>query len=78
MYILIISFINIIFSFFPTFFLLVEWQNGSFRPHLPVSFVEKELAFEDTAGCVAFLTESGVTMSLDQANIDCKQSMTVL
>ncbi|XP_071960157.1 leukocyte receptor cluster member 8 homolog [Antedon mediterranea] len=50
----------------------------SYRPHLPVSFVEKELAFEDTAACVAFLTELSVTMTPDQSSIDCKQSMSVL
>lgn len=51
----------------------------SFRPVLPVSFLQAELAFEGEAACRAFLEPLGLAYSgPDNASIDCRLSLAQL
>ncbi|XP_068097315.1 leukocyte receptor cluster member 8 [Hyperolius riggenbachi] len=51
----------------------------TFRPVLPVSYIQSELAFESEEECQSFLASlSLVYAGNDDSKIDCKQSLTVL
>ncbi|KAM4015922.1 leukocyte receptor cluster member 8 isoform 2-T2 [Anomaloglossus baeobatrachus] len=51
----------------------------TFRPVLPVSYVQSELAFESEEECQSFLASLSLTYSgNDSSKIDCKQSLAVL
>ncbi|XP_030053762.1 leukocyte receptor cluster member 8 isoform X2 [Microcaecilia unicolor] len=50
----------------------------TFRPALPVSYVQSELAFESEEECQSFLAPLSLTYSEDASKIDCKQSLAVL
>ncbi|XP_039535312.1 leukocyte receptor cluster member 8 homolog [Pimephales promelas] len=51
----------------------------TFRPFVPVEYVQSSLAFPDLDSCLAFLTGLGVTFTpSDPSKIDCKVSSTCL
>nr|XP_033816587.1 leukocyte receptor cluster member 8 isoform X2 [Geotrypetes seraphini] len=50
----------------------------TFRPALPVSYVQSELAFESEEECQSFLAALSLTYSDNASKIDCKQSLAVL
>ncbi|XP_029441092.1 leukocyte receptor cluster member 8 isoform X2 [Rhinatrema bivittatum] len=50
----------------------------TFRPALPVSYVQSELAFASEEECQSFLAALSLTYSDDASRIDCKQSLAVL
>lgn len=51
----------------------------SFRPVLPVSYLQAELAFEGEAACRAFLEPLGLAYSgPDNTSIDCRLSLAQL
>ncbi|XP_077115741.1 leukocyte receptor cluster member 8 [Ranitomeya variabilis] len=51
----------------------------TFRPVLPVSYVQSELAFESEEECQSFLASLSLTYAgNDTSKIDCKQSLAVL
>ncbi|XP_034615383.1 LOW QUALITY PROTEIN: leukocyte receptor cluster member 8-like [Trachemys scripta elegans] len=51
----------------------------TFRPVLPISYVQSELAFEAAEECQLFLAAlSLVYMGIDATKIDCRQSLAVL
>lgn len=51
----------------------------SFRPALPVSYLQAELAFEGEAACRAFLEPLGLAYSgPDNTSIDCRLSLAQL
>lgn len=51
----------------------------SFRPALPVSYLQAELAFEGEAACRAFLEPLGLAYAgPDHASIDCRRSLAQL
>lgn len=51
----------------------------SFRPALPVSYLQAELAFEGEAACRAFLEPLGLAYTgPDNASIDCRLSLAQL
>lgn len=51
----------------------------SFRPALPISYLQAELAFEGEAACRAFLEPLGLAyLGLDNASIDCRLSLAQL
>uniref|UniRef100_UPI00358F49F6 leukocyte receptor cluster member 8 isoform X2 n=1 Tax=Myxine glutinosa TaxID=7769 RepID=UPI00358F49F6 len=57
----------------------VKAMIKSYRPALPVQYVQSELAFGNEDECRAFLDGLSVSyMSNDQGKIDCKQSLSVL
>lgn len=45
-----------------------------YRPVMPVSLVERELAFKDSTECLKFLGQLGVVLSDDREKVDCKLS----
>lgn len=53
-------------------------DNSSYRPFLPVAFVQSELAFADEATCQEFLKGLGLILNADNTKVDCKQSQAVL
>ena len=53
-------------------------DNSSYRPLLPVAFVQSELAFVDEVSCREFLKGLGLIFTADNAKLDCKQSQAVL
>uniref|UniRef100_A0A8C3S6N8 Uncharacterized protein n=1 Tax=Chelydra serpentina TaxID=8475 RepID=A0A8C3S6N8_CHESE len=54
-------------------------EGWDFRPVLPVSYVQSELAFEAEEECQLFLAAlSLVYMGTDATKIDCRQSLAVL
>lgn len=64
---------------FPSPFIHVSSCLHSFRPALPVSFVQGELAFEGEAACRAFLAPLGLGyMGPDNTSIDCRLSVAQL
>lgn len=51
----------------------------SFRPALPVSYLQAELAFEGEAACRAFLEPLGLAYTgPDNSSIDCRLSLAQL
>ncbi|XP_028395086.1 leukocyte receptor cluster member 8 homolog [Dendronephthya gigantea] len=50
----------------------------SYRPLLPVAFVQSELAFADEATCQEFLKGLGLILNADNTKLDCKLSQAVL
>ncbi|KAG8567929.1 hypothetical protein GDO81_013835 [Engystomops pustulosus] len=51
----------------------------TFRPVLPVSYVQSELAFESEEECQSFLASLSIVFAgTDASKIDCKQSVAVL
>uniref|UniRef100_A0A8C4NNV7 Leukocyte receptor cluster member 8 n=1 Tax=Eptatretus burgeri TaxID=7764 RepID=A0A8C4NNV7_EPTBU len=57
----------------------VKAMIKSYRPALPVQYVQSELAFGNEDECRAFLDGLSVSyVSNDQGKIDCKQSLSVL
>lgn len=51
----------------------------SFRPALPVSYLQAELAFEGEAACRAFLEPLGLAYTgPDNTSIDCRLSLAQL
>lgn len=51
----------------------------SFRPALPVSYLQAELAFEGEAACRAFLEPLGLAYTgPDSTSIDCRLSLAQL
>lgn len=51
----------------------------SFRPALPVSYLQAELGFEGEAACQAFLEPLGLAYTgLDNSSIDCRLSLAQL
>lgn len=51
----------------------------SFRPALPISYLQAELAFEGEAACRAFLEPLGLAYTgPDNASIDCRLSLAQL
>jgi len=46
----------------------------SYRPQLPVEFVQQILAFDSLDACLAFLVEAEVTLTADHLQVDCKSS----
>uniref|UniRef100_A0A8C3HTX9 Uncharacterized protein n=1 Tax=Chrysemys picta bellii TaxID=8478 RepID=A0A8C3HTX9_CHRPI len=71
-------------AFFPPcslvgFVYLFRFVSFSFRPVLPVSYVQSELAFEAADECQLFLAAlSLVYTGTDTTKIDCRQSLAVL
>ena len=53
-------------------------DNYSYRPFLPVAFVQSELAFVDEAACREFLKGLGLIFTADNTKLDCKQSQAVI
>jgi hypothetical protein len=53
-------------------------DNYSYRPFLPVAFVQSELAFVDEATCQEFFKGLGLILTADNTKVDCKQSQAVL
>lgn len=61
------------------FVYLFRFVSFSFRPVLPVSYVQSELAFEAAEECQLFLAAlSLVYTDTDATKIDCRQSLAVL
>lgn len=53
--------------------------SRSFRPALPVSYLQAELAFEGEAACRAFLEPLGLAYTgPDNSSIDCRLSLAQL
>lgn len=51
----------------------------SFRPALPVSYLQAELAFEGEAACRAFLEPLGLAYTgPDNSSVDCRLSLAQL
>lgn len=51
----------------------------SFRPALPVSYLQAELAFEGEAACRAFLEPLGLSYTgPDNSSVDCRLSLAQL
>lgn len=50
----------------------------SYRPTVPVSFVAKQLAFDDEELLLTWFKEKNMTLSADQSKLDCKSSMAAL
>ncbi|PIK33792.1 putative leukocyte receptor cluster member 8-like [Apostichopus japonicus] len=50
----------------------------SYRPNLPVAFIQNELAFQSSEDCLKFLTDLGVTLTEDKTKVNCTQSQGVL
>lgn len=66
---------NFVFAGFPLLFFFIF----SFRPVLPISYVQSELALESEEECQAFLAPlSLIYAGNDISKIDCKQSLVVL
>jgi hypothetical protein len=53
-------------------------DNYSYRPFLPVAFIQSELAFVDDATCQEFLKGLGLALNADNTKVDCKQSQAIL
>jgi hypothetical protein len=53
-------------------------DNYSYRPFLPVAFIQSELAFVDDATCQEFLKGLGLVLNADNTKVDCKQSQAIL
>lgn len=51
---------------------------SSYRPTLPVAFIQSELGFTDQEECKKFLMEVGATMTADGSKVDCRVSLEVL
>lgn len=59
--------------------ILFYFVSFSFRPLLPVSYVQSELAFESEEECQLFLAPLSLAYAgADTTKIDCKQSLAVL
>lgn len=53
--------------------------SHSFRPALPVSYLQAELAFEGEAACRAFLEPLGLSYTgPDNSSVDCRLSLAQL
>ncbi|XP_031551375.1 leukocyte receptor cluster member 8 homolog [Actinia tenebrosa] len=50
----------------------------SYRPTLPLAFIQSELGFTDQEECKKFLMEVGATMTADGSKVDCRVSLDVL
>lgn len=63
----------------PTHFIALSSCLRSFRPALPVSYLQAELAFEGEAACRAFLEPLGLAYTgPDNSSIDCRLSLAQL
>lgn len=45
---------------------------SSYRPTLPVAFIQSELGFTDEDECRKFLMEVGATLTAQGSKVDCK------
>ena len=52
--------------------------SHSYRPMLKVSYIAQELGFTDEGGCLDFLDDMKAVFSADGAELDCKQTHSVL
>ncbi|XP_067671084.1 leukocyte receptor cluster member 8 homolog [Haliotis asinina] len=50
----------------------------SYRPMLPISFIQSELAFPDQEKVMEFLKEKGAVLNAESTKVDCKQSSTAV
>ncbi|XP_050533626.1 leukocyte receptor cluster member 8 homolog isoform X2 [Daktulosphaira vitifoliae] len=46
----------------------------SYRPTIPISTIQDQMAFNKREDCLAFLKDTGAVISTDNENIDCKAS----
>lgn len=60
------------------FNMLSCWLRRYCPMKLPVAFVVDEIAFNDAAECIEFLTRFGVALTADQTSVDCKLSQSAL
>ncbi|XP_069123369.1 leukocyte receptor cluster member 8 homolog [Argopecten irradians] len=50
----------------------------SFRPMLPVDFIQAELGFPNNEDCIVFLKEKGAILTPDGTKVDCKTCAAVI
>jgi len=70
----ILSITNFVFYF--SLASLMVFPVNSYRPTLPVAFIQSELGFTDEEDCKKFLAEVGATLTAQGAKVDCKVALT--